>query len=130
MCEALTSDGFATWNIEYRRVGDPDGGYPATLHDVTAALGALREVARDYPLDLTRVVVTGHSAGGQIAAWLAAKPAHRELDRFGPPFPLIGAVPVAGALDLVHTSAMRVADGLGIPVHDFLGGTPSEVPDH
>lgn len=129
LCEALTSDGFATWNIEYRRIGNPGGGYPNTLHDVTAALGALREIARDYPLDLTRVVATGHSAGGHIAAWLAAKPAHRELDIFGEPFPLIGAVPVAGVLDLVHTSAMRVTDTMGIPVHDFLGGTPDDVPE-
>jgi len=130
LSEALTGDGFASWNIEYRRVGNPGGGYPATLYDVTAALGELRVIARDYPLDLERVVVTGHSAGGHLAAWLAAKQAHRELDLFGPPLPLIGAVPVAGALDLVHTSAMRVADAVGIPVHDFLGGTPSDVPEH
>ena len=77
LCEALTRDGFATWNIEYRRIGNPGGGYPATLYDVTAALGALHELAREHPLDLARVVVTGHSAGGHIAAWLAAKPAHR-----------------------------------------------------
>lgn len=130
LAAALTADGFASWNIEYRRVGNPGGGYPATLHDVTSALGKLRDIARDYPLDLTRVVVTGHSAGGHIAAWLAAKQAHRELDVFGDPLPLVGAVPVAGALDLVHTSALRVADGAGIPVHDFLGGTPADVPDH
>jgi acetyl esterase/lipase len=126
---ALTADGFASWNIEYRRVGNPGGGYPGTLQDVTAALNALRAIARDYPLDLTRVVITGHSAGGHIAAWLAAKPAHRELDGFGEPFALIGAVPVAGALDLVHTSALGVSDTVGIPVHDFLGGTPNDVPE-
>jgi len=130
LAAALTADGFASWNIEYRRVGNPGGGYPGTLYDVAAALGALREIARDYPLDLSRIVVTGHSAGGQIAAWLAAKQAHRELDVFGPPLPLIGAVPVAGALDLVHTSALAVADTAGIPVHDFLGGTPNDVPEN
>lgn len=130
LCEALTRDGFATWNVEYRRVGNPGGGYPATLRDVSAALTGLREIARAYPLDLARVVVTGHSAGGHLAAWLAAKSAHRELDAFGPPFPLLGAVPVAGVLDLVHASAMRVADVEGIPVHDFLGGTPTDVPEH
>jgi len=51
------------------------------------------------------------------------------LDEFGPPLTLVGAVPVAGALDLVHTSSLRVADGAGIPVHDFLGGEPGDVPD-
>jgi acetyl esterase/lipase len=129
LAAALTADGFASWNIEYRRVGNPGGGYPGTLNDVTAALGALRDIARDFPLDLTRVIVTGHSAGGHIAAWLAAKQAHRELDGFGPPLTLVGAVPVAGALDLVHTSSLRVADSAGIPVHDFLGGEPGDVPD-
>src|SRR5271170_66893 len=79
MSEALTSAGVATWNIEFRRVGD-GGGYPNTLYDVTAALGALRAIARGYPLDLARVVAAGHSAGGHIAAWLASKPARRELD--------------------------------------------------
>jgi acetyl esterase/lipase len=130
LCEALTSDGFATWNIEYRRVGNAGGGYPGTLHDVTAALNALHEIAQTYPLDLTRVVATGHSAGGQLAAWLAAKAAHRDLDVFGSPFRLKGAVPVAGVLDLVHTSALRVSDMAGVGVHDFLGGTPNDVPEH
>lgn len=128
LCEALTRAGFATWNIEYRRIGDPGGGYPATLCDVSAALGALRGVASEHGLDLERIAVTGHSAGGHIAAWLASKPAHRALDRFGEPLPLIGAVPVAGVLDLVLTSQLRVADGAGIPVHEFLGGTASDVP--
>ena len=50
LAAAFTADGFASWNIEYRRVGNPGGGYPGTLYDVTAALGALREIARDYPL--------------------------------------------------------------------------------
>ena len=130
LCEALTSDGFATWNIEYRRVGNAGGGYPGTLHDVTAALNALHEIAQTYPLDLTRVVATGHSAGGHLAAWLAAKSAHRDLDDFGPPFALKGAVPVAGVLDLVHASALRVSNMGEIPVHDFLGGTPDDVPEH
>jgi acetyl esterase/lipase len=130
LAAAFTADGFASWNIEYRRVGNPGGGYPGTLHDVTAALGALGDIARDYPLDLTRVVVTGHSAGGHLTGWLAAKQAHRELDVFGAPLRLIGAVPVAGALDLVHTSALGVADSVGIPVHDFLGGTPNDVPEN
>jgi acetyl esterase/lipase len=130
MCEALTgSDGYATWNIEYRRVGQPGGGYPGTLADVTAALAALRTLATGYDLDLTRIVVTGHSAGGHIAAWLASKPARDELAAFGPTPQLIGAVPVAGALDLERTSELRVGRDGEVPVHDFLGGTHEDVPD-
>ena len=126
---ALTADGFASWNIEYRRVGSPNGGYPNLLHDVSAALAKLTEIAPEYALDLSRIVVTGHSAGGHIAAWLAAKQSHRELDVFGVTPPLAGAVPVAGAIDLLLCSEMGVADSVGIPVHDFLGGTPIDFPD-
>lgn len=129
MSEALTRAGVATWNIEYRRVGG-GGGYPNTLYDVTAAVGELRRIATDYPLDLARVVVTGHSAGGHVAGWLAAKPAHRALDKFGESFPLIGAVPVAGALDLKLVSELGVTDMVGSPANDFLGGTLAEVPNN
>ena len=55
MAAALTADGFASWNIEFRRIGNPGGGYPGTLHDVTAAVTALPTLARDYPLDPGRI---------------------------------------------------------------------------
>lgn len=126
---ALTADGFASWNIEYRRVGSPNGGYPSLLRDVTAAVAKLTDLAPGYALDLARIVVTGHSAGGHIAAWLAAKQSHPELDAFGASPALVGAVPVAGAVDLMLCSEMGVADSVGIPVHDFLGGTPLDVPE-
>lgn len=126
LAAALTADGFASWNIEYRRVGNPGGGYPNLLHDVSAALAALPALARDYPLELARIVVTGHSAGGHIAAWLAAKQTHRELDRFGITPPLIGAVPVAGVLDLERAVALGVVDGNGTPVIEFIGGAPAQ----
>jgi len=70
---ALTATGFATWNIEYRRVGDAGGGWPGTLLDVAAATDYARTLAATQPIDLDRVVALGHSAGGQLAAWLAAR---------------------------------------------------------
>src|SRR5262249_53960804 len=33
-CAALTTRGVATWNVEYRRVGDKGGGWPGTFADV------------------------------------------------------------------------------------------------
>jgi acetyl esterase/lipase len=130
LAAAFAADGFASWNIEYRRIGHPGGAYPGTLHDVSAALAKLAGIAPAYNLDLARIVVTGHSAGGHIAGWLAAKQLHRELDAFGTTPPLIGIVPVAGVLDLPRTSELAVADGSGIAVHEFLGGTPADVPEH
>jgi len=129
MCEALTADGYATWNIEYRRVGQPGGGFPGTLEDVAAALAFLRALGTGYDLDLGRIVVTGHSAGGHVAAWLAALPVRPELAAFGDAPPIVGAVPVAGVLDLDRTSEARVGRDGEVPVHDFLGGTSVDVPE-
>jgi acetyl esterase/lipase len=71
LCEALKKLGFATWNLEYRSLGDPGGGWPGTFDDVTAGAAFLKNIAGPYRLDLTRVVALGHSAGGQLALWLA-----------------------------------------------------------
>jgi acetyl esterase/lipase len=61
----LAARGIASWNIEYRRVGEAGGGYPGTLIDVAAAAEMLRAVAADRALDLGRVITLGHSAGWQ-----------------------------------------------------------------
>jgi len=110
----LLGRGFAVLNVEYRRVGD-GGGWPQTGEDVAAAVDALAE--RSTGLDLGRVVGLGHSAGGQLAGWLAAR-------RDGAVV-LSGAVLQAGVLDLVRGAA----DGLGGgAVDDFLGGPPARQP--
>ena len=75
LASAITEHGYATWNIEYRQTGDPGGGWPGTLSDWAQATDHLRALGRTHPLDLGRVVVAGHSAGGHAAAWVAARPA-------------------------------------------------------
>jgi acetyl esterase/lipase len=129
LASAFAAEGIASWNIEYRRVGGQANPFPALLHDVAQAMGKLKDIAPAYALDMTRVVVTGHSAGGHIAGWLAAKPKFHFLDKYGPTVRLIGAVPVAGALDLALCSEMNVTDSAGVPVHDFLGGPPDKYPE-
>src|SRR5579875_2539599 len=74
ICNALRGAGIATWNVEYRRVGQPGGGWPGTFRDVARAADHLRALAPRYSLDLARVVALGHSAGGHLALWLAARP--------------------------------------------------------
>jgi acetyl esterase/lipase len=71
---ALQSRGLAVWNVEYRRIGDDGGGYPGTFLDVAASADHLRTLGREHPIDLRRVVVVGHSAGGHLALWLAGRP--------------------------------------------------------
>lgn len=103
--EALTDTGFATWDLEFRRMGNRNGGYPGTFHDVGAATDHLRDVARSYPLDLGRTVAIGHSTGGHLALWLAGR--HR-LRADSPlfnadPLPLKGVISLGGVNDLEHS---------------------------
>jgi acetyl esterase/lipase len=125
----LARAGLAAWNVEYRRVGG-DGGWPATFEDVAAALdllaGPVQEAAGGR-LPLDRVVAVGHSAGGQLATWLAARPGlATSAPGAGPAVRLRGAVSQAGVLDLVDAAQRRVGSGA---VEDLLGGHPAAVPD-
>jgi acetyl esterase/lipase len=72
--EDLRKRGIAVWNIEYRGVDRPGGGYPGTFQDVNAAADALMAHAKDYQLRTDRIVALGHSAGGHLALWLAGRP--------------------------------------------------------
>jgi acetyl esterase/lipase len=122
LCDALTRTGLATWNFEYRRIGDDGGGWPGTFSDVAAGAAYVRQLAQRFPLDPSKVVVVGHSAGGQLACWLVSA---RQSPREGE-VSLVGAVSLAGVLDL------KLAWELGLSQHvvgDLLGGSPDEVPE-
>jgi acetyl esterase/lipase len=119
----LTRHGFAAVNIEYRGLGRGDtagGGWPQTGQDVAAAVDALATDGQRLAggrLNLTRVVALGHSAGGQLAGWLAA--------RRDAVVPLSGLVSQAGVLDLVGAANAGIGAGA---VEDLMGGEPAEVP--
>jgi acetyl esterase/lipase len=70
---ALAARGIAVWNVEYRRVDEPGGGYPGTYLDMNAALDKLAVEAPNYQLDTRRLLAMGHSAGGQLVQWLAGR---------------------------------------------------------
>ncbi len=69
----LAKRGYAVWNVEYRKLGEPGAGYPGTFLDVADAIDALRKAAPRYGLDTKRVIAVGHSAGGHLALWAAAR---------------------------------------------------------
>lgn len=128
LCAALTSAGVATWSIEYRRLGNPGGGWPGTFLDVARAVNHVRELAQQYPLDLDRVVASGHSAGGHLALWVAA------LHRIPPGNPLHvpDPLPLRAAISLAGVSDLRLAWELGLSnqvVQQFMGGSPDEYPE-
>ncbi len=118
MAADLVTRGFTVWNIEYRRVGQTGGGYPGTLDDVSAAIDHLSNIAEAYHLDVSRLSVIGHSAGGHLALWSAGR-----SQAVVTPGVAIGLGAVVN-LDLAATQLL--GDGAAI---ELLGGTPSEVPD-
>jgi len=118
LCDALKKAGIATWNVEYRRVGNPGGGWPGTFDDLRNAYRALYGHQDDMlvKLDLTRLCVAGHSAGGQLALCLAAhEPAIKRV------------LSLAGVLDLRRAWELHLSHDA---VVEFLGGRPSDVPEH
>jgi acetyl esterase/lipase len=131
LAEALTRDGVATWNIEYRQQGDPGGGWPGTFLDWGAGVDHLRALAKTNPLDLSRVVVAGHSAGGHAALWIAARgdlPADSPI-RGAMPLKIAAAVDIDGPADLVAFVA-KDASICGEPVIvPFMGGAPAQIPE-
>ena len=73
LSDDLRKNGVAVWSLTYRRVGHKGGGYPGTFDDVANGISHLTSIAAKYNLDLSRAVVTGHSAGGHLALWAAAQ---------------------------------------------------------
>lgn len=123
----LVTRGFAVWNIEYRRLGVPGGGWPGTLQDVAAAIDHLAEIAAGGTgLDLDRVTVVGHSAGGQLALWSAAGSGKRHDCRAPSRVHPIAAAGLAAAADLAGAYALGAGDSA---VNALLGGSPDQYPD-
>lgn len=118
----LVARGWAAWNVEYRRLGEGrggGGGWPQTFADVAGAIDALAGL--DAPLDLSQVVLVGHSAGGQLALWAAG--------RAGLPDGAVGAAPEVVAAAVLALAPVTNLERARVHAERLLGGTPDEVPD-
>lgn len=129
LCADLTSRGIVTCNLEYRRIGDPQGGWPGTFQDISLAANEIPKlVAFDSRADTRRIVVMGHSAGGHLALWLVSR--HRIPN--GSPLhdakksPFVNAMSLSGVSDL--RAAWRQQLGHGI-VASLMDGSPDKHPE-
>jgi acetyl esterase/lipase len=123
IAEDLRRRGMAVWNIDYRGVDRAGGGYPGTYLDAAAAADALREHAARHNLDIEPLVATGHSAGGHLALWLAARPklpAGSPL-RTANPLPIQSVVSLGGLQDL-EEAARPPGSGCGTEVVEKIAG--------
>jgi len=128
--EDLRQHGIAVWNIEYRRLGEAGGGYPGSFEDIATAVDWLRKLEKAKRLDLKSIMAIGHSSGGHLALWAAARrrlPKSSVLYR-DHPLPLSSVVTLAGIDDLAayRTHGPRACGGPAII--DQLVGVPSRGP--
>jgi acetyl esterase/lipase len=119
----LRRRGIAVWNIDYRVIEDGNG-WPHVFDDTWAAIQALTVQGRQYPLDVNRVVGAGHSAGGHLALWYAARRA-----RWSPPAnvrmippPALRAVVSLGGLPDLELAERPPGSGCGTEVIGQLVG--------
>ncbi len=124
VADALTRRGIATWNIEYRRLGDPGAGWPGTFLDVGAGIDHLTVLAKRYPLDLKRVTIVGHSAGAHLAAWGASR--GRLGKGYTPQINPVSVVQIDGPASLAPFVGIdRQVCGKPV-ITELMGGTPKD----
>ncbi len=119
----LNTHGYATWNIEYRRVGEIGAGFPGTFTDIIDAVNYLNVIKHQFKIDLSNVIVLGHSAGGHLALWLASRVTSTTY------FPNLTidikkVISLSGITDLKTMYAFQKENGRDNAISNFMGGDP------
>lgn len=132
ICEDLTRRGFTTWNIEYRRVGENGGGWPGTFNDVIAAVNYLHQLKISYPIDLENVMIIGHSAGGHLGLWLAAREKMVDGAKYFTELnvPIQKVISLAGVTDLKAMWKIHREQGIKSVVGNLMEGSPTDHVEH
>jgi acetyl esterase/lipase len=131
LAAALAAEGYAVCTPEFRRIGQPGGGWPGTFDDIAAAVDALPDLAaaaghgRLAPRPL---VLAGHSAGGHLALWAAARHRLPQASRWHMPAPgpYRGVLGLAAVSSLAEAHAERLGGGAA---EELIGGPPGRYPD-
>ncbi len=129
MAERLRNIGFASWNVEFRRVGQAGGGWPGTFVDVLLAARYVENLATRFDIDLKNMIITGHSSGGHLALWLANEfsvfsSSSYLLDRKPTVRGVVALAPVTDLLDLEGSEGAACRSSL----EDLMGGTSASFP--
>lgn len=125
LCVRLVQEGHCVWNIEYRRTGYVDGGWPGTFEDAVAAVNYVSELAEKHMvISPERLIIAGHSAGGHLALWLSYQGEQVTQQRLSlTPQTIIAMAPIVDLIKTYHDIAGKQ------PVFDLLGGvSPLEYP--
>lgn len=114
LAKDLAAKGWIAWNLEYRRI-ENGGGWPTTFDDIAAGIDKLADIPN---IATDKVVTLGHSAGGHLAVWAAARPALTGSNWADPKVPVTAAISQAGVLDLTAAAALHLGNDA---VQEFMG---------
>jgi pimeloyl-ACP methyl ester carboxylesterase len=114
LCVAFAEAAIATWNLEYRSVGVPGGGWLAAREDLSLALARLGDLPFAWD---GRAVLVGHSAGGQLALWAGW---HALL-------PVVALAPVSDVRDAVGRRGPDSAPARFMAEEHFAEASPREL---
>jgi acetyl esterase/lipase len=155
LAAALAAAGFVACTPEYRRIGQPGGGWPGMFDDVAAAVdklpGLIAEAAGSLDARSAghlearragilesgpgepdwvapeRVLLAGHSAGGHLAMWSAGRHRLPAGSRWHAPAPVC-----SGVVALAPVSDLTACHALGLENHvvdRLIGGGPDRYPE-
>jgi acetyl esterase/lipase len=111
---ALAQAGYAVWSLEYRRTGDAGGGWPGSFEDIRQGVAFTSNFA-DHPVDLERIIIAGHSAGGHLALLAGA-----EFQNIN------GVIGLAAITDIIEYS--RGLNSCQAAAIKFMGGSYETMP--
>lgn len=112
---ALAQAGYAVWSVEYRRTGDAGGGWPGSFEDILAAIDYVDQLP-EQAIDLSKVAIAGHSAGGHLV--LLASEASKT--RFA------ATIGLAAIVDIEQYA--QGSNSCEVATPKFMGGTPTQQP--
>jgi acetyl esterase/lipase len=118
--QPITDLGYATWNIEYRALGT-GGEWPVIFQDISKAVDYTRNLAKTYPIDVNKVAIIGHSAGGHLALWAASRTSLKSSSEIYTenPLPIRGVISLAGIANITSgTGCNTLANNvIGVPIN-------------
>lgn len=126
MGHALATAGYTVAIPEYRRAGMAEEGWAGTFNDIALALDQVAKIAEPHGADIGRITWAGHSAGGHLVLWAAARPGLPSGSGWRGPCTATHVVSLAGCNSLRLCAEWNLGAGAA---RNLMGGMPAEVPE-